>query len=107
MNQVTNGANGASPSADSPRRLVEIWAATAAAQLRAEQAKPGTLSGTEVSRLGDLVLSAAAWLTEDAAAAARAANERDRNARLAEFKVSPSYLAMNRFERVLAESRFR
>lgn len=74
-----------------PRELVELWSATAAERLRAERATPGQLSGTDLNRLGELLMSAATWLTDDAKKTSEAA----RQARVATLRGSPEYAAMS------------
>ena len=77
--------------AQTPRELVELWSATAAERLRADRATPGQLSGTDLNRLGELLISAATWLTDDAKTTSEAA----RHVRVAALKRSPEYAAMS------------
>lgn len=91
----------ATAAAQKPRELVELWSATAAARLQSERATPGTLTGTELNRLGELVISAASWLTADT----DKANQLARNARIMARRQSPEYAAMSFAERVAAEGR--
>lgn len=84
-----------------PCELVVLWSETAAARLRTEQAKQGTLSGTELNHLGELLISAATWLCEDAAAAKRQARED----RVAAFRRSPECAAMSPVEQIMAAAR--
>ena len=79
---------------------MELWATTAAGRLRAEQATPGKLSGTELNRLGELLISAATWLTDEAEATRKQALE-DRAAAL---QRSPEYAAMSFAQRVAARA---
>lgn len=83
------------------RELVELWAETAAGRLRVEQATPGKLGGTELNRLGELLISAASWLTEDAGAAKRQARED----RVAALKRSAEYAALPIAEQMKALGR--
>lgn len=84
--------------AHTPRELVELWSATAAERLRGERATPGQLSGTDLNRLGELLMSAATWLTDDAKKTSEAA----RQARIAALKRSPEYAAMSMADQIKA-----
>lgn len=95
---MTSAAHPTAP--QTPRELVTLWSTTAAARLLAEQAKPGTLSGTELNRLGELLINAATWLTDDAAAAKKQARIDATTA----FKQTPEYAAMSAMDRISAVS---
>ena len=82
-----------------PRELVELWSSTAAERLRSERAAPGQITGTELNRLGELVISAASWLAEDTAKT----KVLERQARVAAMKRSPAYAALTFAERIAAE----
>ena len=84
-----------------PRALVELWSATAAQRLRAEQSEPGRISGTDLNRLGELVISAASWLTEDD----KAAKVRAREVRIEALRRTPGHAALSMMERIVAEAK--
>ena len=86
--------------AQTPRELVELWSATAAERLRADRATPGQLSGTDLNRLGELLISAATWLTADAKATQAQAHQE----RIAALTRTPAYAAMSFSEQITARA---